>query len=154
MIQREIIKIPIANSAYAYGVNLDNTLFTVIDIYSSFKGIPVPEILKNKILLTNAVHMDIGKKDYSWISLGKYDVPTDLLKLPTFYMQDTITKTNFHLVKPPLYDQMLKAAKNECIGLERMVVMSPDHLVDRLNNHFFGKKMKWPESLPFWVDSK
>jgi hypothetical protein len=39
------------------------------------------------------------------------------------------------------------ATRAECVGLERCAVWAPEHVEDRLRDHFRGRPNKWVESL-------
>ena len=45
----------------------------------------------------------------------------------------------------PLYERL--AIAEECVGLERAAVWEPEHVEDRLRDHFAGRSNRWVESL-------
>jgi len=67
---------------------------------------------------------------------------------PFFYKQDAITG------RLALYHSTFAstnwerpASREECAGLEAAAVWEPEHVEDRLRDHFAGRPNKWVESL-------
>jgi hypothetical protein len=47
----------------------------------------------------------------------------------------------------PNTSEITVGAREDCVGLERAAVWEPEHIEDRLRDHFNGIKNIWEESL-------
>lgn len=61
-------------------------------------------------------------------------------------MQDIIDPSQFSIYNPN-NGEIIRATKEECSGLERSAVWEPEHVEDRLIDHFENRPNKWVESL-------
>jgi hypothetical protein len=80
-----------------------------------------------------------------WTILGHVALTDDLLRQPDFFKQDPISRRLF-LTKVGAGDER-PASFEECIGLECAAAWDPEHVEDRLRDHFAGRPNKWVESM-------
>jgi hypothetical protein len=62
------------------------------------------------------------------------------------FIQNTLDPSKFSLYDPNT-GEMTPATKEQCIGLECAAVWEAEHVVDRINDHYAGRKNKWLEQL-------
>lgn len=82
-----------------------------------------------------------------WRVVGSMPLSPDLISLPDFFEQDALTSrlTIYNDDLAPSYER--PATRQECETLERAVVWEPEHVEDRLRDHFEGQQNRWVESL-------
>ncbi|WP_240309345.1 immunity 26/phosphotriesterase HocA family protein [Sphingomonas ginsengisoli (ex An et al. 2013)] len=84
-----------------------------------------------------------------WPVVGSADIPEELRFSPKFCKQDELSGilSIYHEIPElaPLYERY--ASPGECIGLETAAVWEPEHVEDRLRDHFRGLPNKWVEQL-------
>lgn len=89
-------------------------------------------------------------KTGQWPVVGR--APLDKgFTLPLQFIQDPLNKNSFSI-----YDngQIRRATRQECIGLERAAVWEPEHVEERLRDHYAGCRNKWAESLRIEDDAE
>lgn len=148
----KLIKIKLNNDYYGFALILDKTFITFFDYFTNKDEVNIESLIKKPILFTNAVSYKQALKSGEWKVIGQTKVEEAYFDKKPYYIQDPIEKDKFFISHPPDYSKMEEATKNECLGLEKMLVYYPEHVVDRLNHHFFNTKIKWKSSLPFWLD--
>lgn len=89
-----------------------------------------------------------------WPVIGRVAITPENSAEPFFYKQDAITG------RLALYHSTFAATNwerpaslAECAGLEAAAVWEPEHVEDRLRDHFAGRSNKWVESLRIDVDA-
>ncbi|RYF10583.1 MAG: hypothetical protein EOO77_21235 [Oxalobacteraceae bacterium] len=83
-----------------------------------------------------------------WQVIGRAPLGPEIRLEPFFYKQDAVTG------RLSLYHSMFSATDwertatlGECDGLEAAAVWEPEHVEDRLRDHFAGRPNKWVDSL-------
>lgn len=78
-----------------------------------------------------------------WPIIGSAPPPAAVLEEPWFFKRDRIARTL------SLYRKGVEVAADQkaCQGLECAAVWDPEHVADRLRDHFDGRPNKWVESL-------
>ncbi len=154
MIKRKLVRIRLVNGYYSFGLINDKTYVTFFDFITKDENYDYKKIINKPVLFTNAVVYKQALKTNDWELLGEIEVSDSLLEKRPYYIQDIINKELFFIAYPPKYDEMNKTSKENCLGLELMTVSYPEHVIDRLNHHFFNTELKWGSSLPFWLIEK
>ncbi len=99
------------------------------------------QILKLPILFRVSVHKSAWSKG-RWLKVGKVDVPAVLLEPIETFIQDPIQPESFEIYRG---GNIRPATKAECVGLERCAVWEPEHVEDRLCDHYQGRPNIWVE---------
>jgi len=154
MIKRKLIRIKLNDNYYAYGLIINKTDITFFDFITNKENVDYKKIVNKPILFTNAVSYKQALKTKEWEVVEEVVINDSFLDKRPYYIQDVIDKELFFIIHPPNYDEMIKTKKENCLGLELMSVSYPEHVLDRLNHHFFNTELKWASSLPFWLIEK
>jgi len=80
-----------------------------------------------------------------WPVVGQGPVPTELQPLPWFYKKDALNGKIYRTKMGGGGD--FESSLAEIEGLECAAVWDPEHVVDRLKDHFAGRANKWLEIL-------
>jgi hypothetical protein len=109
--------------------------------------VPLDEVPQLPVLFRIWVHDDAIKKGI-WPVLGNQPLAADNSVEPFFYKQDGFTGAL------SLYHSTFAAtgwerpaSATECEGLECAAVWDPEHVEDRLRDHYDGRANQWVESL-------
>lgn len=136
--QGDIVKIPLDNNEWGFGRVLESPLMAFYD-YKSIDIPPLEEIVSKPIAFkTWVMKYAITKGDFSVI--GYIPLSPELLEPPLFFMQDPL---NGKLSTTYDGGERWAATRSEIEGLERAAVSDPEHIVDRLNDHFAGLPDRW-----------
>jgi hypothetical protein len=136
--------VPLDHRFQALGWVLDEPLIAFLD-----KRWPVGELpdlvgLGQVPIAFRVAVMNHAVTRGTWKVVGHLGPPNRLIEPPWFFNQDgltgeiTLTQTGAEEVPADL---------NMCQGLEAAAVWEPEHIVDRLRDHFAGRPNKWVESL-------
>ena len=137
------IEIMLPNGKYSYGRILKHSSFAFYDIYSDTQIRDIDEFLKSEVLFTNAVYnYAITKNRWKLIAFRELEP----YSLPMNFIQDAIDPHKFELYNPNT-GTMMPAAKEQCLGLECAAVWEPEHIEERIIDHFEGRINKWVRSL-------
>jgi len=139
------IEIELENGKYSYGRILQHASYAFYDIYSDRKISDVSAIQKGNVIFIIAVYKYAITKN-RWKIIGIEELETKYRLLPNKFMQDIIDPSLFSIYNPNT-GEMIPATKEECFGLERSAVWEPEHVEDRLIDHFENRPNKWVESL-------
>jgi hypothetical protein len=85
-----------------------------------------------------------------WQVIGSVPLSQEERSVPIrFFKQDALTGdlTIYWEGPEPGEVHEVPATREECMGLERAAVWEPEHVEDRLRDHFAGRPNKWLESL-------
>lgn len=130
-----IVKIPLEDGFHTYARIL-KTRFAFYDLRTKEEITDMQKIVSAPILFITAVN------DYSvtrglWLKVGKVSLEEVPVPLPPQFVQDPIIPDRFFIehkgVRRP-------ATKEECYGLERASVWTPEGIQKRLNDHYAGRK--------------
>lgn len=109
--------------------------------------LPIDKIPELPQLFVLSVY-DYAIRDGIWPVIGYSKLSSDKLSTPYMFKQDIATGalSIYHAdFSDTNYER--SATFEECEGLERAAVWEPNHVVDRLIDHYAGRKNKWVESL-------
>ncbi len=139
----DVVRIDLGDGFHTYARVLEKALFAFYDDHVR-KALPIERIITLPILFQIPV-MRHAITNMRWVIVGNTTLDKSLLNPPLFLMQDILRKGRVRI-----YEQggtIRPATKRECIGLERAAVWEPNHVEDRLCDHYAGRKNKWVESL-------
>jgi hypothetical protein len=137
----DVVKIDLGDGFHSYARVLQDASFAVYDCRTQ-DDLPMVQILFNPILFWVAV-MDSAVKKGRWTIVGSAPLEPSLVVPPPKFIQDPMDKEKFSIYE---HGQIRPAKKEECIGLERASVWDPEHVEDRIRDHYAGKVNKWVES--------
>ena len=140
----DVIQINLGNGYYSFGCATFNSV-----AFYDFRSNEVPEIneIVNKPILFTLWVMDYAyKKNGDFKIMGNIPINDKLNEPPKYFKEDPISK-KLYIYWENGDTHQIAATYDECSGLERAAVWDPDHIIDRLNDHYEGKPNKWAESL-------
>ncbi|WP_054312673.1 Imm26 family immunity protein [Mesorhizobium sp. 1M-11] len=137
----DIFKIPLGDGTQAYAIAFRDPLFGFFDIRSEDE-VAVSEIEKGKIIFCVWV-MKYAVSKGIWKKVGTTSKFDGMYDEVSFYKQDAfngrLTSYTNGVESPIDYE----AAQT----MEAAAVWDPEHVEDRLRDHFAGVPNKWVESL-------
>jgi Immunity protein 26 len=137
-----VIAIPDGDKGYFFGRELRSGVVAFYDFRSKF--IPeISQIIGSQVLFKIPI-MDHALKAKKWEVISWVLLDQELLKPVDFFIQDVKTK-QFSIYREN--GAIVDASRAEIVGLERAAGWDPEHVVDRLNDHFSGRPNKWLRSL-------
>jgi len=137
----DIVKIALGDGTHTYARVLPEASFAFYDWCGS-EDLQMDRIVKLPISFFVSM-VNEGITSGRWLVVGR--IPqNDGLKAPPRFIQDALDKRQFSI-----YDggQIRPATRQECVGLERAAVWQPEHVEERLRDHFAGRKNEIHESL-------
>jgi hypothetical protein len=140
----DIVAIPLGEGRMAFGLVLEEPLMAFFDYSLKEGAVPIADEIIGAPVAFKIWVMNHPITEGLWPVIGHASVPAKLREQPWFFKHDviagrlTITKTGAEEVTP-------KAGEIE--GLERAAVWEPEHVTDRLRDHFAGRPNKWVESM-------
>ena len=143
-----VLKVPLDACWHAYAWTLPEVDFALLDLRTD-TDLPVAEIV------THAAAFRIGVNgsaylDGRWLRVGKVAPPPAVLAPVPKFIRDPISG-RFSIYSA---GDICQATRAECVGLERCAVWAPEHVEDRLRDHFAGRRNKWVESLAMPPDAE
>jgi hypothetical protein len=138
----DFVKVPLGDGSHAYGRVLSDAFFAFYDLRTS-EELPIEEIATRPVLFYAAV-MDYAVKRGRWVVVGNLPLPPNLLYAPPRFIQDPLRKDSFAIYEK---GEIQAATKQECLGLERAAVWNPEHVEERIRDHYAGNRNKWLDSL-------
>ncbi|MBM9549246.1 immunity 26/phosphotriesterase HocA family protein [Leptospira sp. 201903074] len=140
-----IVRIDLGRGDYCFAQILKVASYAFYDIKTKDKDIPVAEIQKRPVLFVCAVY-DYAVTEGHWEKIGKVDKGFEITEFPMKFIQDELNPKKFELYNP-VTGEITPASRKECEGLERAAVWKPEHVEDRLRDHFNGIPNQWVKSL-------
>ena len=139
----DIVKIDLGDGSHNYARVLEEGQFAFYD--GRINDEPtIDRIIALRVLFYASV-MDYAVKKGRWRIVGNAPLDNLLKNPPPRFMQDALRKDVFRIYEKG--GKIRPATKEECIGLERTAAWDPDHIEDRLRDHYAGRINKWVESL-------
>lgn len=137
----DVFQIYLGDDGYSFARVLESPLMAFYDLLTLTPP-SVEEIINSKIIFKVWV-MKSAFKSRHWKKVGYSPLTEELTSSPTFFKVDPISK------KLSIYRNgvELSATYQQCKGLERAAVWEPEHIEDRLRDHFRGIPNKWVELL-------
>ena len=138
----DIVRIDLGDGFHAYARVLDGALFAFYDCRVK-EELPIDRIVRCPILFQISV-MNYAIKQGRWKVIGHVTLEDSLKNPPPRFIQDPLRPESFSIYEK---GKIRPATKEEAIGLECAAVWDPEHVEDRLRDHYAGRKNKWVESL-------
>lgn len=137
----DFLKIAMEDGTFCFARVLHEPYVAFYELHSVEER-PIDEIARSRVMFKLAV-MNRAITNGRWRVIGNLPLEEELrLPIETF-KQDPISKRLYIYVN----GIETPAAREDCEGLERAAVWDPDHVEDRLRDHFAGVPNKWVESL-------
>jgi len=138
----DMVRIDLGEGIHSYARVLDKDLYAFYDCRAQ-EDPSIALIAANHILFKVAV-MRYAITRGHWKVIGHAPLEAALLKPPLQFMQDILRPDQFSIYEN---GKMRSATREECLGLERVAAWDPEHVEDRLRDHYAGRPNKWVESL-------
>lgn len=138
----DVVSITLDDGRFAFGRVLNLPLMAFYD-YVAIEVPPIQEIIAKEVIFRVWV-MKYAVTSGAWPIIGFAPLTPELETTPVFFKQNRITGAL------QLYfgaGQERPASPQEVQGLERAAVWEPEHIVDRLRDHFAGRENIWVRSL-------
>jgi hypothetical protein len=136
-----IVRVPLDDRWHAYAWMVPEVDFAFFDLRAN-KELAIEEIVTHPIAFRVGVHKSAWATG-RWHKVGKSEPPAEVLAPPPTFIEDPLTG-RFSIY---LNGKIRPANREECVGLDRCAVWSPEHVEDRLRDHFAGVPNKWVENL-------
>ncbi|WP_082523438.1 immunity 26/phosphotriesterase HocA family protein [Ensifer sp. Root31] len=137
----DFVVIKLKDDAYCFARVLREPYLAFYDACSR-ETLKIEELVSRKVILKLAV-MNRAVTSGRWQVIGHLPLEEELQVPIKTFKQDAISQKLYVYVD----GQERPATRDECEGLERTAVWDPEHVEDRLRDHFAGVPNKWAESL-------
>jgi hypothetical protein len=138
----DVVEIDLNDGFRAYARVLDEASFAVYDCRSETELL-LDDILRLPVLFEVAV-MKWAVTKGRWKVIGTTPMESAHSVPAPKFIEDQLNKGHFEIYE---HGKIRPASRAECIGLERAAVWEPEHVEDRIRDHFVGRPNKWVESL-------
>ncbi len=137
----DILEIDLGDGTFSYGRNL-NKIYAFYELRTRMRP-PIEDIVCQKVLFKIWV-MKYAITRGIWKVIGNLPLEESLVERPSFFKQDPFTGRLYIT-----YDgsQEIPATLEECRHLECAAVWDPEHVEDRLRDHFEGRRNIWFDSM-------
>ncbi|MGL5095390.1 MAG: hypothetical protein ACRDD1_07370 [Planctomycetia bacterium] len=136
-----VLKAPLGDGWHAYAWTLPEADFAFFDLRAS-SDLPATEVVRLPVAFRVAVHKSAWT-DGRWLRVGKAEPPPETLAPAPKFVRDALNGR----LSIYLHGVIRPAAREECVGLECCAVWEPEHVEDRLRDHFAGRPNKWVRSM-------
>lgn len=142
----DILKISLGEGKHCYAQVADEPLIIFFDGVLAEEA-RLDEVIALPVLFRIWVHNSAVKMGI-WPVVGNQPLAPENAAEPYFYKQDAVSGAL------ALYHSSFAetgwerpALATECVGLECAAVWDPEHVLDRLRDHYSGRPNRWFESL-------
>jgi len=144
VVRGSIAQTELGDRTFAFGQVLKPPLIAFLDLRAD-SALPIEEIAGCKVVFSVWV-MKYAVADGDWPVIGRADVPGNRDERPAFFKKDRISGSlSITYTGEEEAPATLEGIRDlECAAVW---VWDPEHVVDRLNDHFAGKPNKWVESM-------
>jgi len=139
-----IVKVPLEDGYHTYARILADT-FAFYDARTKTNITDLKEIISKPILFITAVY-DYAINQGLWLKIGKIPLEEKLMVEPEFFIQDSIKPDQFSILESDGIT-IRSASRDECIGLERATVWTPESIAERINDYYAERPNFWVESM-------
>ena len=137
----DIVAIKLKDGSYSFGIVLEEPLIAFYDC--NFHEIRELEVVISEPILFMIWVMNSSVESGRWEVVGNTPLESSLDDSPRFFKQDPINKS-FSIC---FQGKETPSTLEECQNLERAAVWDPEHVEDRLIDHYAGVPNQWVESL-------
>lgn len=141
-VEGDVVEIPLGRDDFGYGIVLRKPLMAFFDLRTN-KRPTIDEIVSRPIVWRIWV-MNYAVIKGNWKIVGNVPLSPALREEVLFVNKDAISgELRIHHQD----GTEAPATQDECEDLERAAVWDPEHVEDRLRDHFNGVPNKWAESM-------
>jgi hypothetical protein len=137
----DVYQVPLGNGRFAYGVVLERPKIGFYD-YCDEGLANIQQVTSNTIAFMIWVHDDAFR---AWSKVAHTEPSSKVLQPSKFVKQDPITGELFATITGS--EEIPVRSKEEASRMERAAVWEPEHVADRLRDHFDGRPNKWVGSM-------
>lgn len=143
--QGDYFQIELGAGLLAYGRVLQSPIYAFYNVITT-TPLTTSE-LDRKALLCKICVMKYAWKKTNWKIIGYSELPIELCQRVWFAKQDSISGelTMYSEWEGKVAEK--KATRKQLLGLECAAVWDPDHVEDRLRDHYNGVENKWVKNL-------
>jgi len=138
----DVIEIPLGDGTHIYARVLPGASCAFYD-WRATEELPIEHAIRLPKMFFAAV-MDFAVKEGRWPIVGHVPLDDRIVPPPKF-IQDPLNPNGFNIYLNSC--EIIQATREECLRLERSAVWYPEHMEDRLRDHYAGRKNKWVELL-------
>jgi hypothetical protein len=142
-----VLKVPLGDGSHAYAWTLPEADFAFFDLRARAE-VPVEEVVQRSVAFRVAVHKSAWTTG-RWLRVGKAPLPPELAAAQPTFIQDPLNGQ----LSIYLNGTIRPATRAECVGLECCAVWDPEHVEDRLRDHFAGVPNQWVQDLTLPPDA-
>jgi len=144
----DVVCVDLSNGTNAFARVLHGPLLAFYDMcLDTDASADLEQITSASVLFTVPVMNDAVEAG-RWPVIGSRALESDLQKPVTMFKQDAISKNlTLYTESPNGQYEERAATREECAGLERAAVWNPQHVEDRLRDHYANLPNQWVESL-------
>jgi hypothetical protein len=122
---------------YAYGRRHRNASLAVFDIPPTAAPLELGQLKEAKPAIACFVEYCEPIDHPDWIYLGKWEFASEEeSESPAVYIEDVISPGVYRILER---GRMRPATKDEIVGLEKHVLIFPEHVRERIEKHFAGR---------------
>lgn len=137
----DVVAVKLEDGSFSFGVVLEEPLMAFYD-YNS-RELPELKAIVAKPVLFKVWVMNSAVESGRWEVIGSTSLTPELASTPRFFKQSPLNKRLTVYFK----GEETPSTKDECQNLERAAVWDPEHVEDRLRDHYAGVPNQWVESL-------
>lgn len=143
----QVVEIDLGDGLKAYGRVLKEPLFAFYDGHSRDDHRPPIDGIASWPVAFRIWVMNSAITKGRWKVIGSLPVPPEARLKPKFFKQDAINGrlSIYDDDAAPSYERPATFA--ECEHLECAAVWEPEHVEDRLRDHFVGKPNRWVDAM-------
>lgn len=137
--------IKLNTGSWAYARILGYASYAIYDLITNDIVTSINDIKNSNVLFIVAVY-DHAVNTGRWIKIGKAPLEEKFKILPMKYIQDALNPNLFSLYDPNTGD-ITPANKQDCLMLERAAVWEPEHVEERILDHYANRPNIWLEKM-------
>jgi len=138
------MRVALPNGNYAYGRLLTSPYIAFYDLQTNNASMDLQAICQLPVLFVIAVHLS-GLGRVGWDLIGNVPLEPALRKPVENFIQDSADFTNCRIIDDQ--GNVRAAHVSECVGLERAAVWEPEHVEERIMDHYAGRSNFWTERM-------
>ncbi|GIF62407.1 hypothetical protein Ais01nite_04420 [Asanoa ishikariensis] len=139
-----VVRTSLPDGHYYYGRVLEGVWLAFYDLRTVEPVDDLDRIVARPVLFVLAVHDDLLAPG-EWATLGVVPLDGSLRPPRWHFIQDLVDPALCRLID--LAGHIRAATHEECVGLEPAAVWEPEHIAERLTDHYAGRPNVWVESL-------
>lgn len=139
----DVVVVPLGDGTYGFGRVLREPLMA----FYALRTTAIPAV---QDILLSPVAFIVGVMNYAvtqgiWQIIGNSPLDEKLSEEPLFFKKDLVSGV-LSIYRDSTGEEM-PATPEQCENLECAAVWEPNHVIDRLKDHFAGQQNKWVESM-------